>query len=229
MRIIKPNNWKKFEIAAMLAVLFIIIVNALISKDSPVAVISAICGITYTVLAGKGNPICYLFGVTGSGFYSYLAFVNALWGNLVLYMGYYIPMQTLGFFQWRKNLRQDKYEIIKTSLNNRERIRLVIITLLASCALISALMYFNDKSPYIDGVTTVFSVAGMYLTVKRCIEQWVVWMVVNGLSLIMWLNIALSGEKVYSTVIMWAVYFILAVYFYIAWRKEVKNPPDCLL
>ena len=61
----------------------------------------------------------------------------------------------------------------------------------------------------------------MYLTVKRCIEQWIVWIIINGLSFIMWLDIALKGEKVYSTVFMWGVYFILAIYFYIVWKKEV--------
>lgn len=63
----------------------------------------------------------------------------------------------------------------------------------------------------------------MYLTVRRAIEQWQVWMVVNGLSAIMWAIIAFSGEKVYSTVIMWTVYFILAIYFYFEWKKEVDS------
>jgi hypothetical protein len=39
----------------------------------------------------------------------------------------------------------------------------------------------------------------------------------------MWINIALSGAKVYSTVIMWAVYTLLAIYFYIEWKKELDN------
>ena len=62
----------------------------------------------------------------------------------------------------------------------------------------------------------------MYLTVRRAIEQWGVWIFVNGLSAIMWGLIALSGEKVYSTVIMWSVYFVLGIYFYFCWEKELK-------
>ena len=85
------------------------------------------------------------------------------------------------------------------------------------------LVILNDKSPIIDSITTVFSIAGMYLTVKRAIEQWWFWIIVNGLSAIMWIRIALSGEKVYSTVIMWSVYLLLAIYFYFTWRKEIKN------
>ena len=62
-----------------------IIANAFLRQDSYIALISAICGITYTFIAGKGYPICYLFGLTGSSFYCLLALQNALWGNLLLY------------------------------------------------------------------------------------------------------------------------------------------------
>ena len=197
--------------------------TAIISKDSPAAIISAFFGITYTILAGKGKPICYLFGITGSGFYCYLAFCNALWGNLLLYALYYIPMQILGFFKWRQHLKTNKKEIIKTYMTIKEKNRLIIITLLLTIITILVLSSINDKSPYIDGITTIFSIAGMYLTVKRNIEQWIVWMIVNGLSAIMWLDIALNGDKVYSTVIMWSVYFFLAIYFYVCWKKEIET------
>ena len=62
----------------------------------------------------------------------------------------------------------------------------------------------------------------MFLTVKRCIEQWIVWMIVNGLSFIMWLNLVIHGVKTYSTLVMWGVYFILAIYFYFEWKKEIR-------
>ena len=63
----------------------------------------------------------------------------------------------------------------------------------------------------------------MYLTVKRCIEQWLIWIVVNGLSFIMWINAVIHGTKAYATVIMWAFYFIAAIYFYYTWNKEIKT------
>ena len=223
MNIIKQENRKSFELSALVFIYIVLFSNAFYFEDSAAAIISAFFGITYTVLAGKGRPICYFFGLIGSGFYVYLAFKNALWGNLILYAGYYIPMQVLGFFRWNKHLKSDKSEIVKIYLGNSERIKIFFVTLLLTLAAIVLLIYTGDKSPYIDGFTTVFSIAGMYLTVKRAIEQWVVWMFVNGFSAFMWLKIALSGERVISTVIMWSVYFILAIYFYISWKNEIKN------
>ena len=220
MTVNKP--WKRYEKFGLGIIYLILLCNLIIFKDSPIAVTSAFFGITYTFLAGKGNPICYLFGIMGSGFYGYLSFHNALWGNLLLYMGYYIPMQVIGFFKWNSHLKTGSSEIIKTSLSKKERLILSAITLILTAFAIVVLYFTQDKKPIIDGITTVFSLAGMYLTVRRAIEQWGVWIFVNGLSAIMWGLIALSGEKVYSTVIMWSVYFVLGIYFYFCWKKELK-------
>ena len=220
MTVNKP--WKRYEKIGLGIIYLILVCNLIIFKDSPIAVTSALFGITYTFLAGKGNPVCYLFGITGSSFYGYLSFHNALWGNLLLYMGYYIPMQVVGFFKWNSHLKTGSSEIIKTSLSKKERFVLSAITLVLTALAIVVLYYTHDKNPIIDGITAVFSLAGMYLTVRRAIEQWGVWIFVNGLSAVMWGLIALSGEKVYSTVIMWSVYFVLGIYFYFCWKEELK-------
>lgn len=217
------SGWKKVEILGLFAVIIFIFANAVILKDNPVAVISAVCGILYTIIAGKGKISCYFFGLSGSGCYSLLAFQNALWGHLILYMCYYIPMQILGIFKWKKHLKEDSKEIIKTSMKKNERIRLIIFCTAASIIAAAVLYFFHDRNPLFDGITTILSIAGMYLTVKRCIEQWIIWMIVNGLSFLMWLDVVLHGAKTFSTLVMWGVYFILAIYFYIIWKKELTG------
>lgn len=217
------KGWEKAELITLLLIWLFIITNALITKDSTIAVISAICGISYTYIAGKGKVSCYLFGVTGSGFYCYLSLINALWGNLLLYALYYIPMQILGFIRWNKHLDAKTNTIVKIKLSNKHRYILLGITSFFTLITIYILKLCNDTNPIIDGITTVFSIAGMYLTVKRAIEQWIVWMIVNALASIMWINIVMTGEKAYSTVIMWVIYFILAIHFYIKWKNEIKQ------
>lgn len=217
------NGWKKIEIIGLFTVLTLILINAIIVKDNPIAVISAFCGILYTIIAGKGKISCYFFGLSGSWCYVWLSFLNSLWGNMLLYLCYYIPMQILGIFKWKKHLKKDTKEIVKTRLSNKNRIILLFIGVLGSIITSIILHYFHDKSPIADGITTFLSVLGMYLTVRRAIEQWVVWMVVNGISALMWINLVLHGIKTYSTVIMWVVYFVLAIYFYFEWKKVLNK------
>jgi len=214
------SGWKKRELTFLFIVLLIIITNAIVMKDSMVAFFSAVFGILYTAFAGKGKISCYIFGLAGSGLYAYLSLKNALYGNLLLYLCYYIPMQILGIFRWKKHMNSSNV-IYKKSINNKVLFYFVSIM---SCVIVCAvLMHMHDTHPIYDGITTALSVVGMYLTVRRYIEQWVVWGIVNSLSALMWLNVLLSGEKVYSTVLMWIAYFIFAIYFYFQWRKEFKT------
>lgn len=214
------SGWRKKEILIFLSIYLFIIFNAIITNDSLPSVFSAICGISYTIIAGKGKISCYFFGLMGSLLYVYLSVKNTIWGNAILYGFYYIPMEIIGLFAWSKHLDK-KQEIKKTKLENTKIIKLSLLSFLASIFIIIGLYYFKDSHSIIDGVTMVLSIVGMYLTVRRCIEQWIVWMIVNALSMIMWINIVINGERAYSTVIMWLIYFVMAIYFYKEWKKSL--------
>lgn len=217
------SGWGKYErVLFPLEILLIILISFLIG-DSKVALVSAVCGISYTILAGKGKISCYIFGLTGTMCYAYLAFQNALYGNLILYMFYYFPMQILGIFKWKKHLKRDTQEIVKTKLKPDERIIYTILAILFSIILSFVLKKTGDATPFIDAITTVFSVLGLILTVKRCIEQWYVWFVVNILSVFMWIEAYMNGSNCFATILMWATYVVLSVYFLFTWKKDLQS------
>ena len=217
------SGWGRIERVLFPLEILLIIVISLYIGDSKVALVSAVCGISYTILAGKGKISCFLFGLAGTMCYVYIAFKNHLYGNVLLYALYYFPMQIVGIFKWRKHLKKDTQEIIKTSLSGRERVIFFGLAAVVSflCALI--LRKLGDATPYVDSFATVFSVLGLLLTIKRCIEQWVVWFVVNALSVIMWVDAYMNGSNCLATVIMWMTYLVLAVYFWRAWRREMTD------
>ncbi len=220
------SGWKKRELTGLFIAIAVIIYNAIFLHDSLVAVCSSVFGILYTIIAGKGKISCYFFGILGSGCYVYLSFLNLLIGNGFLYLLYYIPMQVLGIFKWSKHLRAETSEIVKSKMSVKRRIKYTLIGLIGCLITILILTHLGDKSPIIDGITTFLSILGMYFTVRRLFEQWIVWIIVNGLSFLMWLNLVIHGAKAYSTLVMWGVYFIFAIYFFTVWRKELKNYPN---
>lgn len=217
------SGWGKIErILFPLGIIFIILLS-IFMNDSKIALISAICGVSYTILAGKGKISCYLFGLSGTLCYAFIAFKNGLYGNLFLYLLYYFPMQIAGIFQWKKHLKKNSFEIIKTKLSKKERFIYIIAALVFSILLYILLYFLNDKSPVIDSVTSVLSVIGLILTVKRCIEQWYLWFIVNGLSVIMWIEAYLNGSNCFATILMWGTYFILSIYFLRDWSRELSD------
>ncbi len=217
------SGWGKIERVVFPLEILLIIAICLYVGDSKVALMSAICGISYTILAGKGKISCFLFGLLGSGCYIYIASQNHLWGNVALYVFYYVPMQILGIFRWRKHLKKESREIIKTTLSFRSRWVYGGLALLLSVGLYFILKFVGDASPLMDSLATVFSVGGLLLTVKRCVEQWYFWIVVNAVSMIMWIEAYLNGSNCLATVFMWGTYLVLAFYFLYTWQKSLVD------
>ena len=109
-------------------IIFAVIIISILTKDSKIALISAICGITYTLFAGKGKIYCYYIGLSGTFLYCLIAYKNGFYGNMALYGLYFFPMQIIGIFNWKKHINKEKNEIFKIRLSNKERIIYFIIT-----------------------------------------------------------------------------------------------------
>ncbi len=217
------NGWGRIERVLFPIGILCIIFISLYMKDNKIALISAICGISYSILAGKGKISCYIFGLCGTLCYSFISYKNYLYGNLALYLLYYFPMQLFGIYKWKQHLEKDTQEIIKTKLTKKERLIYLITITILSVFMTIILWNLNDQNPVIDAITSVFSVFGLILTVKRCIEQWYIWLIVNGLSVIMWIEAYINGSNCFATILMWAVYFVLSIYFLYIWNEELST------
>ena len=85
------------------------------------------------------------------------------------------------------------------------------------------LKFIGGRTPGLDSLTTVLSVAAMIMTVKRCAEQWFLWTVVNVASIIMWLKIFMAEGGAIASLLMWCIALANGIIFYFQWAKEVKN------
>lgn len=222
----KLPSWSKFEIVFFLFAFLLVIFSSFYMHDSLFALVSASCGIIYTILAGKGKVYCYPFGIIGTLCCAYLSYDIALYGNFILHLAYYFPMEIIGFFSWKKHLDKSTNEIIKEKLSNKELLTMIFLTFAATVLTYMILLHIGDKSPLVDASMTVLSVAGMILTVRRSIEQWIVWTFVNFLSIIMWFDAYVAGEKIFSLLVVRVIYFILGIYFFVKWKNTSLNKKE---
>ncbi len=217
------KGWGKTERFIFPPVILLILIISIYMKDEPAALISAICGIIATVTAGKGKISCYMFGMICNICYSYISFKNHFWGNLCLNMLYYFPMQFVGIAKWKDHIQKETQTVYKTSLGKTERIIYSLTAILLCIIGYFVLLKIHDSNPAIDSVTTILSVIAFILTVKRCIEQWYLWTIINALCVIMWIGAYINGSHCFATILMWSTYFILGLYFLHNWKKEIKN------
>lgn len=215
-------GWEKYEKILFPLIILLIISVAVYMQDVPASIISAICGICATILAGKGKISCYMFGIISNFCYSYISFENEFWGNLVLNMLFYLPMQFVGIYNWKKHMKKETQEIYKTKLAVYERLVCSIILICTCIATYFILLKLNDANALFDSITTILSIGAFVLTVKRCIEQWYLWTIINSLCVLMWFGAYIQGSHCFATILMWSTYFVLGLYFLNKWNKEVN-------
>ena len=173
------------------------------------------------LLAGKGKISCYFFGVFNSASYGYIAFEQKLYGDTLLNCCWYLPMMFAGIFFWRRQM-DDEQCVIKNKLDLRGRIICAAVCAVSIMILAAGLFLAGGSQPVIDASTTVFSVAAMILTVKRCMEQWLLWILVNSISVGMWLRVYLNSGNSVATLLWWLIMLITGIIFYIRWQRDVS-------
>ena len=222
------KGFSLFEKIFLPSVILFLISMSFILNDNKFALVSAICGISYSFLAGKGKIICYFIGMMGTFCYCYIAYNNALYGNLALYSLFYFPTYIIGIINWSKNMSKKTGSVIKSCLSKKERIIYFLCMFVLALVFGFILNIFKGKTPFIDSITTIFSIFGQILTIKRCYEQWYIWIVVNILTLIMWVLAYFNGSNCFATIFMWFIYVILAFYFLHQWKNEITSNRDSI-
>ena len=217
------QGWGKTESIIFPVWIFVLTGISIYLHDLSFAIISAICGICATITAGKGKISCYIFGIINNLLYSYISFENAFWGNLVLNMCYYLPMQFVGISQWKKHMKKDIREIYKTKLSLKERVLYFLLIGVLCVGGYYLLLHFSDANPFMDSVTTILSVFAFLFTVKRCVEQWYLWTIVNALCVLMWIGAYMQGSHCFATILMWSTYLVLGIYFLKNWNNEINS------
>ena len=75
---------------------------------------AAVTGVLYSLWAGKGKLSCYFFGIFNSAAYGWISFKAGLYGEVALNWGWYFPMMFAGLFFWKRNLKKEVQEYVKT-------------------------------------------------------------------------------------------------------------------
>ena len=215
-------GWKTLEVIWFSFCIISTLAAAIILHGNIIDIIAAITAITYTLLAGKGKISCYFFGIINTLLYGWISYEQKLFGEVMLNWGWYFPMMFTGIFYWRKNLGANQI-IQKTQLGVKGKILCYLLSLIAIVGYAIVLDRLNDPQPIIDSATTILSISAMILTVKRCADQWLLWTIVNILSVWMWFRVFQLDSAKIAMLVMWLISLANGIIFYIQWHKDIKK------
>lgn len=214
------SGWKRAEVFWLLAACAVISGLSVYWGDNLMGIISATTGVACVVCTGKGKLSAYIFGLVNCVLYAIIAYKAALYGETMLNVVYYIPMQFVGFYTWKKNMNAETHEVNKRHMKNQYRIVMLISIIAATYVYGLLLRYLGDAMPFVDSFTTVSSVAAMIISVRMFAEQWWIWVAVDVFSVYMWWCDFCTGSDNMATLLMWVVYLGNAVIMLVKWERE---------
>ncbi|MBF0750922.1 MULTISPECIES: nicotinamide riboside transporter PnuC [unclassified Pasteurella] len=211
------SGWKPFEVVWLVVFIMAQIWAYVQAPDSWLAMISGISGILCVVLVSKGKISNYFFGLIFAYTYFYVAWGQNFLGemNTVLYV--YLPAQFIGYFMWKNNMQNDNggESVVAKALTPQGWIALALFIGIGTLLFVQALQAAGGSSTGLDGLTTIIVVAAQLLMILRYREQWLLWIVLNILSIILW-------AETPAMYLMYSAYLLNSLYGYYNWTKLSK-------
>lgn len=216
-------GWKTWEIIWTFIATVVILGVSVYWKDSITGIVAALTGIWCVILTGKGKLSSFWFGTVNTALYAILAWKARYWGEVMLNLIYYVPMNFVGMYMWSKNMDKSTEEVLKKRLSCKNSIIAYLCVIVGTVGYGVVLKLLNGTLPFIDSMSTVFSIFAQFLCVKRYMEQWVLWIIVDVVTVIMWIYAFVNGTGDMATVLMWSIYLINAIFMLLKWVKDTKK------
>lgn len=194
-------------------------------KENPGLIIEGLGVITaliYLFFSIRQKIWLWPFGILTSAFYIYVFFKGRLYADMGLQV-YYLIISFYGWYFWIFGAKgQDKLKV--AVLDPKLTRNLLFLTFVIYWLLVLALKILPSWLEilpsdllYWDAFTTAASIIATWMLARKIIEQWLVWIVVDLVSMGLYIY-----KGLYLTSGLFFVYTVLAFVGYREWKKELK-------
>ena len=218
-----PSAEKRFNLAfnifLVTGMLVALVITTVLKLQQPgvrtfmliLASFGAMMGIINTVLSANGHILTFVFGLLDVLVATIVYLDNGIMGNFALHAFYFLPMQFIGFWQWRKRGAKVKGKEGEDSRVNARRLTgkewaWLAAGVLAGTLVLYLILHAVDVSKFragklesvdnpkilLDAVVMALNIAGQVLLSFAFMEQWYIWILVNISSISLW-AVALAG------------------------------------
>ena len=176
---------------------------------------SAIC----VWLAVKQNIWTWFWGAIGVALFGPLFFHYQLYSDAALQILFFLPIQALGYYWWKKKGPTHNDDLPVESMRF-STFGLVCSGILAMAGINGFYManYTDAAFPYVDALTTWMSIAAQILMIKKIFQSWWLWVAMDAIAIYVY---AAKGLMVVSG--LYGLFFVLATMGGIAWYKSLKG------
>lgn len=174
-----------------------------------ISAFGSLMGVLSTVLSANGRILTFLFGLIDVTIYGAMCLAGARYGNAALHLLYFLPMQFVGFFQWKKRGAKADKEVKARRLSGKQWL-LYGGLFLAGLVIAYYVLLAMDKTEaagvvkwlvLMDAFSMMCNLIGQYLLSTAYMDQWFFWIGVNISTIIMWvLTLRQDPGSAYATI-----------------------------
>ena len=181
-------------------------------------ILAMLTGVGYAVLAARRNRWCWVSGAVSSALAALLAGLRALPMQSALQM-FFVGMSVYGWWSWTRSAEQGELPVSLWPLSWHIGAALVV-TLLAFVSAHILAAETKAAWPLLDSLTTGFSLLATWLAARAKLENWLYWIVIDGVLVFLFYVQDLPFLAVLN------VLFIgIATGGFIAWRRRLHATP----
>jgi len=180
-----------------------------------IEIIGAILSLIYLYLSIKQKVSLWFYGIISSLFYIVVFFQTKFYADMSLQF-YYVVVSIYGWINWKQGKPETGEDLPTTQMSKRLFVNLVLATTLIYLIYYLVLVKFTDSTiPKADSLVGALSVVGTWMLARKLIENWLVWILADGLCVGLYLY-----KGLYPTAILFVVYTLMAVVGYLQWKKD---------
>jgi nicotinamide mononucleotide transporter len=164
------------------------------------------------------NPLGWPLAMAGSLLYALLFAQSKLYGEALLQV-FFVIVAAWGWRQWLRGSLPDGTRLSVHRLSRRQRWQAGAATL-AAWPLVGLMLKFGTDSdvPFLDALPTVGSVTGQLMLGRKLLENWLVWLAVNVISVGVF-----AFKGLWLTVLLYALFAALSWAGWRAWQRQMAN------
>lgn len=213
---------KKISRIWMVSSVILIIILSIITNSPMLQIIAAVCGVIYVFNTVFENRFGQIFGIVNSLLYGIIMYSNGVVGTSIYNFLYCIPMQIYTFFTWGKD-KQGKNKLKVSRYTDVQRLLIWIVILVITAIYTVVATKFNVNFALIDGLAIILGVAGLYMTSRKKVEQWHMFIVSNFAMIALWVIKCIENITNIPMLIMWLVYLVNNIYGLCEWNRKIKK------
>lgn len=164
------------------------------------------------LLAGRNSVHTWWLGIVGCSLFAFVFFESRLYADTLL-QAFFVTTSIVGWWQWLHGRHGEALPV--TDLAPRKLAWQLVVGTVGALAYGLLLHRFtNAYAPFLDSTVLAFSIVAQLLMMRRHVQNWPFWLLVNSIAVPLY-----ASRGLHLTAVLYAVYWINALVSWRHWRR----------